>query len=80
MPPVKSADPIFETALGRGPNRGSRAAALAVRETACCSFFTFHLSISDGAVVLTVGTGPEHTDVLAALGERVQALLAAVAR
>lgn len=53
-----------------------RAASLAVRETACCSFFTFDLAISNSAVALTIGTGPEHENVLAALGERVEVLLA----
>jgi hypothetical protein len=58
----------------------ARAASLGVRETACCSFFTFELAISEGAVALTIGTGPEQEDVLAALGEHVEALLAGAAR
>jgi hypothetical protein len=36
------------------------------------SFFTFDLSITEGAVSLGIGTGPAHTAVLAALGDRVE--------
>ena len=40
------------------PEAAARAAGLAVKETGCCSFFTFDLSIGDGMVSMTVSTGP----------------------
>lgn len=52
----------------------SRAAALAVKETGCCSFFSFDLAIADGTVTLTIGTAPEHQDVLEALTARAERL------
>jgi len=60
------------TRLDLRPDRdvAARAAALAVDETGCCSFFDFHLSIDDGTVALDIGTAPEHQDVLAALTAR----------
>ena len=51
----------------------ARAAGLAVKETGCCSFFTFDLSISDGTVSMTVSTGLAHAAVLAALRDRAAA-------
>ena len=51
----------------------ARAAGLAVKETGCCSFFTFDLSISDGTVAMTVSTGAAHAAVLAALRDRAAA-------
>ena len=50
----------------------ARAAALAARETGCCSFFTFGLTITDGTVSMTVSTEPAHETVLAALSARAQ--------
>jgi hypothetical protein len=55
------------------PEAAARAAGLAVKETGCCSFFTFDLSIGDGTVAMTVSTGAAHAAVLAALGERAAA-------
>jgi hypothetical protein len=55
------------------PAVAARAAALAVKETGCCSFFSFGLTIADGTVVMTVSTEPEHRSVLAALGARAGA-------
>ena len=43
--------------LRADPDAAARAAALAVKETGCCSFFTFDLSIGDGQVSMTVTTG-----------------------
>lgn len=50
----------------------ARAAGLATKETGCCSFFTFGLTITGGTVSMTVSTGQEHRAVLAALGARAQ--------
>lgn len=50
----------------------ARAAGLAVRETGCCSFFTFGLTITDGTVSMTISTEPAHGAVLAALSARAQ--------
>jgi hypothetical protein len=55
------------------PYVAARAAGLATKETRCCSFFTFELTITDGMVELTVSAEPEHTSVLAALSERARA-------
>jgi hypothetical protein len=51
----------------------ARAASLAAKETGCCSFFTFGLTITDGTVSMTISTEQEHRTVLAALGARAQA-------
>jgi hypothetical protein len=59
------------------PDAASRAAGLAVKETGCCSFFHFDLSIGAGNVVLTVSTDPSNAAVLAALGERAAARVGA---
>jgi Transposase len=56
--------------LRADPGAAARAADLAVRETGCCSFFTFDLSISDGRVAMTVTTSAAHAVVLAALRDR----------
>jgi len=48
-----------------------RVASLAAKEAACCSFFTFDLSITDGSLVLKVSTAPSHEAVLTALADRV---------
>ncbi len=55
------------------PGAAARAAGLAVKETGCCSFFTFDLSIGDGTVSMTVSTGAAHAPVLAALKDRAAA-------
>jgi hypothetical protein len=53
----------------------SRAARLAVKETACCAFFAFDLAIAEGSVSLRVGAAPAHEAVLAALADRAEAVL-----
>lgn len=63
--------------LRAAPDAAARAAGLAVRETGCCSFFTFELAITDGRVSLIVSTSPEHDSVLAALGARAESRLGA---
>ena len=47
------------------------AASLAARETRCCSFFTFTLTVAAGEVTLGVSVGEPHTAVLDALAVRV---------
>jgi hypothetical protein len=62
------------------PATAGRAASLAARETDCCAFFRFDLAIFDGKVGLTVSTTNTHAEVLAALGERAEALIEGVPR
>ncbi|MFR9775091.1 hypothetical protein ACL02O_03410 [Micromonospora sp. MS34] len=50
-----------------------RAASLAVRETGCCSFFTFALPAAGGRLTLEVSVDDGHTGVLDALAERAAA-------
>jgi hypothetical protein len=51
----------------------ARAADLVVRETGCCSFFTFTLTATGGEVRLDVTVPPEQVDVLGALAIRAAA-------
>lgn len=57
-------------------NRGvaARAADLASRETGCCSFFSFDLSIGNDALLFRIGAQSPHEDVLAALHDRAARL------
>ena len=59
--------------LRADPDVAGRAAGLAARETGCCSFFTFSLTITDGRLTMVVSTAPEHAPVLAALAARAEA-------
>ena len=52
------------------PDAAARAANLAVKETGCCSFFTFGLTITDGTVSLMVSAASAHEPVLTALAAR----------
>jgi len=63
--------------LRTDPAAAAQAAGLAVKETGCCSFFTFDLTITDGGVSLTVSTAPAHESVLAALGARAESMVGA---
>ncbi|WP_248579591.1 hypothetical protein [Nocardioides sp. InS609-2] len=63
--------------LRADPAAAARAAGLAVKETGCCSFFTFDLTIADGAVSLGIETAPAHGAVLAALGARAESRMGA---
>lgn len=56
--------------LTADPAVAARAADLAVRETACCSFFVFTLTASDGRVTLDVTVPESHVNVLDALAAR----------
>ncbi|MEO8328810.1 MAG: hypothetical protein ABI586_02280 [Candidatus Nanopelagicales bacterium] len=55
------------------PDVAARAASLVVKETGCCSFFSFDLVITEGSVVLVVSTAPDHDHVLAALAAHAHA-------
>jgi hypothetical protein len=53
------------------------AASLALRETTCCSFFTFTLTMSGGALQMGVSVPEGYIDVLDALAARAAALAGA---
>jgi len=55
------------------PDVAARAADLATRETVCCSFFRFDLTITDGRVAMVVSAASQHEAVLAALAARAEA-------
>ena len=59
----------FELMLG--PDVAARAAELAARETSCCSFFTFTLTVDGAGLRLDVAVPGARSDVLDALAERV---------
>ncbi len=61
--------------IGLRPEAADRAAALAVKETACCSFFTFALTVAAGEVSLTISADPAHAAVLDALAGRAERLI-----
>lgn len=61
-----------ELELRPDPAVAAHVAGLAARETACCSFFTFTLTIGDGALVLGVRTPSDYADVLTALAARAE--------
>jgi hypothetical protein len=63
--------------LRAAPDVAARAASLAVKETDCCSFFTFDLTITDGKVAMIVSTAPSHEPVLAAMAARAHAQVGA---
>lgn len=75
--PAGGRDTEATTAVLRlAPGAAARAADLAGRETACCSFFAFDVRAhDDGAVVVTVTVPPDRADVLAGLAVRARALL-----
>lgn len=56
------------------PDVAARAAGLAMRETACCSFFAFTLTAAAGTLFLDVTADPAHREVLDALAERAAAV------
>ena len=61
------------------PVVAGRAASLAAKETGCCSFFAFDLTITEGTISMVVSTESPHETVLAALAERAHALIGAAA-
>ncbi len=76
---------LFSSAVGvTRPSRGElriafpasedlagTAASLAARETRCCSFFTFTLTVAAGELTLGVSVAEPHVEVLDALAARV---------
>lgn len=58
------------------PATAARAAELAARENGCCSFFTFTLTVADGAMTLQVQVPDQHTAVLDALQRRTESAAA----
>jgi hypothetical protein len=53
--------------LRPGPDAATRMAALAAAETECCSFFTFTLTLTGGALTLDVTVPEAHAAMLDAL-------------
>jgi hypothetical protein len=58
------------------PQAAARMAELAVAETGCCSFFTFALTATGGALSLDVTVPERYAPVLAALADRASAAAA----
>jgi hypothetical protein len=56
--------------LAPGPQAAARAAELAAAESGCCSFFTFTLTVTGGALTLDVAVPDPHVPLLDALAER----------
>jgi hypothetical protein len=59
--------------LEPSPQTAGRAAELAMAETACCSFFTFTLTASEGGLALDITVPERHAAVLQALADRAVA-------
>ena len=59
--------------LEPSPQAAARMAELAVAETGCCSFFTFALTATGGALTLDITVPQEYAPVLAALADRAAA-------
>ena len=53
------------------PEVAATAAGLAMKETGCCSFFTFSLTAGAGELTLDVTVPPAHVAVLDALAGRL---------
>lgn len=62
------------------PEVAGRAAELAARETGCCSFFTFTLTATGGALALEVSAADQHVEVLEALAARAAEVMTAGTR
>lgn len=56
--------------LRPSPQAAARTAALAARETNCCSFFTFTLTATGGALALDITVPAPYVAVLDALADR----------
>lgn len=57
----------------------ARAASLAAKETGCCSFFRFDLTLTAGKVAMVVTTDEPHETVLAALATSARSKIASSA-
>jgi hypothetical protein len=53
--------------LRPGPDAAGRMAALAAAEIACCSFFTFTMTLTGGTLTLDVSVPGQHAAMLDAL-------------
>lgn len=62
--------------LRLAPEVAGRAAHLATKESRCCSFFHFDLTITSAALTLTVNADHPHEPVMAALVNRAVVLRA----
>lgn len=60
----------LELELDPAPAVAARAADLLVRETACCSFFTFTLTAAHGRLSLDIEVPAAHVELLAAMAAR----------
>ena len=56
--------------LEPSPQAAARVAELAAAETGCCSFFTFALTATGGALTLDIIVPQQYAPVLAALADR----------
>jgi hypothetical protein len=63
--------------LDPGEQVAATAAELVVRETSCCSFFTFTLTATGGRLTLRVSVPPNQVEVLDGLARRVTSVLGA---
>jgi hypothetical protein len=59
--------------LEPSPQAAARTAELAAAETGCCSFFTFALTATGGALTLDITVPQQYAPVLAALADRAGA-------
>jgi hypothetical protein len=69
----RTAATVLELSLISEPEVAAAAAALAVRESRCCSFFRFAITVDPPEVQLTVRVPETHVDVLNAIADRVAA-------
>jgi len=69
----RTAATVLELSLTSEPEVAAAAAALAVRESRCCGFFRFALTVDPREVQLTVRVPETHVGVLDAVAERVAA-------
>jgi len=60
--------------LEPSPQAAARMAELAAAETGCCSFFTFALTATGGALTLDITVPQQYAPVLAALADRAVAV------
>jgi hypothetical protein len=61
--------------LEPSPQAAARMAGLAAAETGCCSFFTFALTATGGALTLDITVPQQYAPVLTALADRARAVV-----
>jgi hypothetical protein len=69
----RTAATVLELSLTSEPEIAAAAAAFAVRESRCCSFFRLALTVAPREVQLIVRVPETHVDVLDAVADRVAA-------